>query len=167
MARPAKITASLIQDICTLVSAGVSIADACASKGISRSTLYLWAARGQRGEADYAEFAHALYEAQAKSRAGVTLSIMQAAKLDWRAGAWWLERRDPAYSPKAAATNQELMQTLIDCVQPHMSIGAFGELLDALAKLAGDAGVAGQQTDAEPLGTFVESRRLDSGDDPD
>jgi hypothetical protein len=48
-----------------------------------------------RIELPYAELAASVEEALGKAEAGYTLKVAKAADHDWRAAAWWLEKRRP------------------------------------------------------------------------
>jgi len=74
---------------------------ACAMTGIAKSTLYKWCQEGEehaRMELDTLQ--RQLYEgipvADAHSVYEQVKNITKAAKKDWRASAWFLERRYPA-----------------------------------------------------------------------
>lgn len=49
----------------------------------------------EQAEMPYAELAASVEEALGKAEAGYTLKIAKAADRDWRAAAWWLEKRRP------------------------------------------------------------------------
>jgi hypothetical protein len=95
MPRPTVYTRAIGRAICQRVAAGMPITLACRQEGIGRRTLYDWRAAGRRGRAPYAAFAAELDRAEARAEAAITLRIVQAARRDWRAGAWYLERRWP------------------------------------------------------------------------
>lgn len=69
------------------------IAVACRQEGLGKRTLYDWRARGKTGEQPYAGFVNDLEHALARSEAAVVQTVVAAVADDWKAGAWWLERR--------------------------------------------------------------------------
>lgn len=91
--RPTKYTRAIGEQICKLVRSGVSVEAAAQSQGISKATVYSWREQGFNGKELYADFATALDKAQADIEARLTLNITHRAKDDWRAAAWYLERR--------------------------------------------------------------------------
>lgn len=95
MARPSKLTPDIGERISKLIAAGVPIGTACQVEGITRKTLSNWRKRAEAGEQDFAAFWSQVEKALAKAEAAITMHVVKAAQHDWRAGAWWLERRSP------------------------------------------------------------------------
>lgn len=106
--RPTKYTRTIGEQICKLVAAGVSVEAAAQSQGIGKRTVYDWRERGEAGDALYAGFAVELEKAMGDIEARLTMSVTAKAKADWRAGAWWLERRRPEVYGDQAALNRKL-----------------------------------------------------------
>jgi hypothetical protein len=108
--RPTKYTPAIGQQICKLVAAGVSVEAAAQSQGIGKRTVYDWKERGQADNAaePYASFALDLEKAMGDIEARLTMSVTAKAKADWRAGAWWLERRRPEVYGDQAALDRKL-----------------------------------------------------------
>lgn len=115
MARPSKLTPALRERISQALSAGASYRAAAVSAGVGDSTLRAWLARGRveqaagrpargtqraikraRREAPYVELLESVEQAAARAEVRAALLIAKAAETDWRAAAWFLERRDPA-----------------------------------------------------------------------
>lgn len=77
-----------------------------------------------RNDLPFAELAASVEEAFGKAEAGYTLKIAKAADRDWRAAAWWLEKRRPdLYGNRetvrierdpAVMSNEELVSELND-----------------------------------------------------
>lgn len=95
--RPTKLTAERQAQVCDAIRAGVPPETAAAYGGIDESTFYRWLARGRGIDAEplYAEFAEVARVALAEWETRDILLIGEAAKSDWRAAAWRLERRLP------------------------------------------------------------------------
>jgi transposase len=106
--RPTKYTAPIGQHICKLVAAGVSVEAAAATQGVTKRTVYNWRERGAAGEEPYATFNRALEKAQGDIEAALTTNVTRRSKDDWRAGAWWLERRRPEVYGDQAALDRKL-----------------------------------------------------------
>ena len=68
---------------------GATIKDACAYVGIGQSSFYEWTR-------DYPQFSEAIEKARASAKVACVTQIRQAAKSEWQAAAWFLERSDPS-----------------------------------------------------------------------
>ena len=97
MARPSKATEPRIETLLVALGTGCTREAACDHAGIVRTTLYRWVeskpglrARVEKAEAD----AEVRFTAQVARAAGDD---------DWRAAAWWLERRRPKSYGRAQA----------------------------------------------------------------
>jgi transposase-like protein len=104
VARPSKLTPALRGRIALAVSGGASLRAAAQVSGVADSTLRSWLARGRseqgarkraRGELPYVELLEAVERAGARAEVRAAALIAKAAETDWRAAAWYLERRDP------------------------------------------------------------------------
>ena len=95
--RPTKLTPERQARVCDAIRAGVPPETAAAYAGIDESTFYRWMQRGRGLDAEllYAGFAEAVRLALAEWETRDILRIGEAAKSDWRAAAWRLERRLP------------------------------------------------------------------------
>ena len=88
---------------------------AARSLGVGRSTLYEWRAAGEAGLEPYADFAAQLKRSLGRVEVTLTLSVTAAARKDWRAAAWWLERRRPErYSSKQTVRVEKPINELSD-----------------------------------------------------
>ena len=72
---------------------GHFISEACSLAGISVDTFYRWYNLGVEGDQVYSEFSDAIDEAQAQAITDALTDIREAGRDDWRASAWFLERR--------------------------------------------------------------------------
>lgn len=105
--RPSLYTPALHERVCALVAVRVPIRTACQLEGIGARTLYDWRERGKHGEEPFATFAQDLAIAVARSEATAVQFIATAAADNWKANAWWLERR----FPKRYGAKQQLRVT--------------------------------------------------------
>jgi hypothetical protein len=94
---PLKLTPERQARICDAIRAGIRPEVAAVYAGIGARTYYRWMAAGRGVDAEvlYLEFAEAVELALAEWEARDVLLIGEAAKDDWRAAAWRLERRLP------------------------------------------------------------------------
>jgi hypothetical protein len=89
MARPTKRTPEREQRLLGVIRAGATKRAACASAGITEDTLANWLRR-------YSDFSDLYARAEAEAEVTHNVNISRAARAgDWRASAWWLERRRP------------------------------------------------------------------------
>lgn len=108
MGRPTLLTRELAGQIVQLVEVGQYPAQAAVSVGIDRATYYNWMKRGREAhrtqktgaplsqdEVPFLEFFDAVTRAGAKGIGRHVTIIALAAEKDWRASAFFLERRDP------------------------------------------------------------------------
>ena len=113
MARPEKITYDLIEAICENVALGFSYDQAALNNGISASKFFRWMVKGKEPAAEkiYVDFVKAIEEASDFSEAEALQLVRSAAKVDrnWKASAWFLERRFPEKYGKRPvhSSNQE------------------------------------------------------------
>lgn len=119
MARPTKLTPELQEEILGYIKEGMYIEPACALAHVTRQTYHNWKTWGEEGgEGEnaelYREFFDAATHAEAVAQHSATVGICDAADVqtlaenekpgDWRALAWFLERRFPALYGKRIET---------------------------------------------------------------
>lgn len=98
---------------------GSSRRSAAELSGVSARTLQRWIKRGEEAESEeWERFAHEVYKAEAIAEEHAVYLILEAAKKgDWRAAAWWLERRHPSQWSKrqhvAIEANDSPMEVVV------------------------------------------------------
>lgn len=92
--RNPRLTNELKKRLLDILGAGVPRSIACPAVGISDRTLRIWLSRAEAGEEPYLGFAEELEEHIARSKASLVVELRKAAKKDWRAASWLLERTD-------------------------------------------------------------------------
>lgn len=113
MARPTKCTPEVIEEFARHMRVGLYLEDACGLVGIVKQTAYNWLQWGEAAlleaggnlrevpeeQRAYAEFLDAVTRAEATAISNNLLIIERAAAEDrpgdWRAAAWFIERRKP------------------------------------------------------------------------
>jgi hypothetical protein len=96
MARPAKLTPELTQEITTHIRDGNSPTISATLVGISSSTYFNWMSKGSNQEPKFMEFLESIERAKAQSIVNRVAYIARAADGgNWRAAAWLLERIAP------------------------------------------------------------------------
>jgi hypothetical protein len=89
MARPTKLNGEVRKKLIDATLAGCTLKDTAACAGISMDSFYRYRAKDP-------ELAAALAQAEGTAAVGYTFVVKRASDNgDWRAAAWWLERRRP------------------------------------------------------------------------
>jgi transposase-like protein len=94
-----KLTPEIAAAVLENIARGNYIEIACQAAGIGAKTLRNWRDRGERDDeaaAPYREFVEALEQARALGHTFHIGIIARAARENWTASAWILERTDPA-----------------------------------------------------------------------
>ena len=95
--RPTKLTPEVQKKIVDMISAGNYVETAASYAGVSKVSLYDWMKRGNKASKGiYREFLNVIEKALAESEIRDVLTIGTAAKMNWQAAAWRLERKSPA-----------------------------------------------------------------------
>jgi len=102
--RPCALTPEVKERVVQAIIAGCSRADAARYAGVTDRTLQRWVERGRAGkEAPFAGFVSAVLDAEARASVLANGCIAKAIRDgDWKAAAWFLERRFPErYAPRS------------------------------------------------------------------
>lgn len=95
--RPIKLTPELQKKVTDMIAAGNYVETAASYAGVSKTTLYDWLKKGARSKTGiYRIFSNAVEKSLAESEIRDVLTIGTAAKINWQAAAWRLERKAPA-----------------------------------------------------------------------
>jgi len=86
--RPSKYKPELVERIYHYIEAGLNDEDAALLAGISLQTFYTW-------KKEKPEFSEGIKKAKARFKEAGIKNIREAAKKDWKAWAWLLERKFP------------------------------------------------------------------------
>lgn len=95
-----RLTGAVEERIVQVVRGGGYLKTAAQFAGVHRETIRRWRKKGETdlqrsNESPYAAFARALARAEAQAEATRVRRILAAGENDWRANAWFLERRYP------------------------------------------------------------------------
>jgi hypothetical protein len=95
--RPSKLTPDVVALILNAIRCGAPNKVACAAAGIRAETMCVWLRKAEElgKPKEYAQFAQSLARARQEGIAARLGIIHKAAKIDWRAAAWLLERDMP------------------------------------------------------------------------
>ncbi|HEX5136959.1 MAG TPA: hypothetical protein VFY93_08310 [Planctomycetota bacterium] len=102
--RPSKLDPATTEKVVQAIIAGCSRADAARYAGVTDRTLQRWIERGRaEKEGPFAGFVGAILDAEAKASVLANGCIARAIRDgDWKAAAWFLERRFPErYAPRS------------------------------------------------------------------
>ena len=92
MPRRTKLTDRLQADFLAAIRAGVPVRHACGALGIHEATFYRWL---RHPAPRYRAFSEAVERAREEAYLGAVANLRAAMREDWRAAAWYLERRHP------------------------------------------------------------------------
>jgi hypothetical protein len=93
--RPTKISRELVTRICGLLAKGSSIKSACIQVGVCEASYFNWQQRAKANEGLFARLFFRVTRTREAYKARLIERVVAAAKLDWRAAAWALERQFP------------------------------------------------------------------------
>lgn len=93
--RPTKLTEAVADDLVVLLVAGVPVEVAARAVNVSRRTLDRWLRQNELRERVEQARAAGPQSPEAVSEARLVVMLARAAQFDWKAAAWWLERRWP------------------------------------------------------------------------
>ncbi len=137
-----------------LLKNGYSLKTVSTEAGIPHELFLKCLQKGRRGNRDYAQFALRVDQAIAECEKRLVDRVVEASADNAAHAEWLLERRFPKEWAKRSYTNVEVqnqVEKLLTSVKEHMSLGAYGELVRALAHLSGmDSATAIDVTSAEP-----------------
>jgi transposase len=94
MGRPTKLTPEVKETIFKAIREGNTLQVACMKAGIVYDTMRGWLEQAEKGGA-YSVFSVELARAREEAEEVLVGEIKKAARQDWRAAAWMLERRFP------------------------------------------------------------------------
>lgn len=131
--RPTKCTPDVIERLCRLVKIGVPPIVACRTESIGKATLYEWRMSAARGVEPYASLIAQLDVAQSQAVAQITMQLVKASQHDWKAAAWYLERRVPAmFAAKQSVRVQNVNTNMTDAeLDEAMAKHGYVRALDA------------------------------------
>lgn len=130
--RADKLTPETAKRILDAVRAGAPLKQAAEAAGVGESTVYDWRARAQspKAPAKFADFAADLTRASAEASVAAVAAIRRAMPEDWRAAAFYLERRDPQRWGRRTAVSGELsLQHEVSAEEARERLGALFETL--------------------------------------
>lgn len=126
MGRRSKYTPETVAKIVEAIKLGATYELAAGYAGISVDTVARW-------QAQYADFADKLREAEGRSAVMWLAKIEAAANIDWKAAAWKLERRHPQAFGKSV---QDINVTHSGTIN-HRDASAFTDAeIESLAAIA-------------------------------
>ena len=85
----------VIEALCSVLSSGATLAAACRKARISYRAVRNWVIAGESGDEKYVHFFQELKKAEADNEIELVKDVRIAAKTQWQAAAWLLERRYP------------------------------------------------------------------------
>jgi hypothetical protein len=90
---PTKFNNIIADKLLRVLSSGVHRDVAARAVGITDRTLRNWMRKGEGGDPLFRQFAEDVKQVEAKAEVGHVANITLASRNDWRASAWYLERK--------------------------------------------------------------------------
>lgn len=155
MSRPTKLNEEVARRIVDLVRVGNFLETASEAAGVERRTVSRWLKRGAEEETGpFREFREAVEKAQAESESRDVALIAKAAKDDWQAAAWRLERKFPAkYAVRVRQVIEEELQRLLDRLERGLDAPTYQRVLELVVSADGSrppVEVRGEQDTSGP-----------------
>ncbi len=145
-ARPfPKLTKERTARLVELLRAGQNRESACAAVGIGSATLRRWIASAEHGDKRLARFARQIHEAESEAETRAVAQVQLHGKNDWRALAWWLERRFPKkWGDHRVVTMrvEEEREQMLDILQRTLLRHGRDDLLEEVLRDLADGGEA-------------------------
>ena len=144
MGRHTKLTETVKQTIIDNIEHGLNYESACLGANVSYSTFREWMRRGTDSDGNrqsnelYAAFAEDVNRAVVQSEINLIKSINEAAKTDWKAAAWILERRFPQHwsnSRKIKLEADKKVQQLLSNLFWLLPSDSYNQLLKAVSEI--------------------------------
>jgi hypothetical protein len=126
MARKTKYTPDTVSTIMQAISIGGSDKDACELSGIDQATFYRWLHEKQ-------EFSEQVTRARVQGKLGRIGRIKKHGENDWRADAWYLERRWPEEYAQQLIVKVTTEQAAVLKRYGLTAADAFEQLIQSLA----------------------------------
>jgi hypothetical protein len=146
MAETTKLTKQRSDRLIELLRAGQNRESACAAVGIASRTLRRWLTDAETGsDKRLARFARAVLEAESDSKTRAVTQLQLHGKKDWRALAWWLERRFPKeWGDHRTVTMrvEEERETILDVLQRALQQRRLDDVLEQVLWELADGGEA-------------------------
>lgn len=152
MGRPSTFKQSDADRFVNAIRVSGFVSSACRKARLAPATVYRWLQRGETGEEPYATF---LENVQA-ARSEVEEELRETAKASPHTATWLLERTFPAeygMRDKVEQAAAEQVQRLMDAIVGELSDDAREQVLSAVARHLGGAGiVVGEAEGSDPGG---------------
>ncbi len=138
MARPSEYSAEKHQMIVNALREGLPRAQACRIAGVTDRTLRNWLALGRADDSrpELEQFAIDIDQAEAEFAKTHVQKITRSE--DWRASAWYLERRFPEFRETKNVNIEQATQALLDCVEKVCGADATEQILALFAEGGGE-----------------------------
>ena len=133
------------KSIVEALKTGMSRKGAAAIGGITPVTFRSWLAKAQEPDApvELVQFAADVEHAEASIERDYCESVSKAARSDWRAASWWLERRRAAFRETKNLNVETAVNKILDAVESVCGRAAAERIL-AIVSEDGGEGEAGE-----------------------
>lgn len=134
MGRPSKYSPERAKLITDAVRSGVWLEDACLDAGVSVATAYNWSKAGdEAGSGPLYDFACALRKARREANAPHLANIHAAEEKDWKAAAWYLERKErKRFGPQVRVEVEGLLDRVVQALSGVLGAEEFERAVKAI-----------------------------------
>lgn len=125
------LTPELIEGITKKITEGMYVTDACATFGIGKDSWYDWMKKAKREPDIYplcVRFSESIMKAQADCKAYFIEKLKNASVVEWKAAAWYLERR----FPKEYGKREQLDISGVDAEADNLKVKTEQDLIDEI-----------------------------------
>lgn len=143
-----KFTKALAAKFVDIVRKGNFRETACAQVGITSRTLRNWLSQAAKGNRRYTGFVRDLDNAEAEAESAMVVSVRKAGMSDWRAAAWYLERRGAkrwGFKAQVEHSVEEELSRYLDVIEQELGSEAaariFARLTDGAVSEGAPRGV--------------------------
>jgi hypothetical protein len=144
MGRPSLYSAEKAKQILRSIREGVWFEDACLDAGVAKSTVQSWAKRGdEEGSGDLFAFACDLRRARREANAPHLVNIHAAEEKDWKAAAWYLERKErKRFGPQLKVEVESVFSRVLDALAEGLTADEFQRASAIIAEALSEDGEA-------------------------
>ena len=143
-AKQSKFKPQTVDKIISAIRSGVWFEDACLDAGVTPSCVYSWTKRGdEEGEGEFFDFSCALRKARREANAPHLASIHDAEDKDWKAAAWYLERKErKRFGPQVKVEVESVFGRVLDALAEGLTADEFQRASAIIAAALSEDGEA-------------------------
>lgn len=133
----------MAEDLTRVLNLGMTVRDACAFAGVSKTAFYKWLHLGKSRPPDdpLRKFADAVVRGRTAAKVHAVGQVHAGMKKDWKAAAWLLGVTYPGeFGPKVKVTLEAEFGSALERLKAALPPEMYEKALDALARGDGEEG---------------------------